>query len=199
MCIIAALRWIFDQTFSDSVLIAAVVVFGLLLLLLLSILGGWLYNRTVAGRFLLDCGPFPMRKGLLVMVASNLLMGLTCGAGLILIPGVPKIGLAGPAIWIALAAFPLIKACGRLQVRDNGIWAYSCLIPWGNIGSRQWTSDSMLLLARKGSLSFLRWTFLRWRLLDLSREYRQSVDVLLPVPPEHRQSVEELLAKRCSA
>jgi hypothetical protein len=87
--------------------------------------------------------------------------------------------LGWPVIMISFVPYWLIMAGGRLQVRENGIWQYWALLRWGRIRSYRWAKDSTLVVMPKGTLALFR--------------------AVLPVPPEHRQAVEEFLAKRCSA
>ncbi|HVC92842.1 MAG TPA: hypothetical protein VND64_04080 [Pirellulales bacterium] len=85
--------------------------------------------------------------------------------------------IGGTVFGITFAVYWLIMATGRLQIRENGIWQYWSLLKWGKIGSFHWASDSTLLMRAKGPLSWFQGA--------------------LPVPPEHKQAVEEFLAKRC--
>lgn len=83
-----------------------------------------------------------------------------------------------PVMMISFVPYFLIMASGRLQVRENGIWVSSSLLRWGKIDSYRWENDGTLLVRRKGFFSWFPPKNLR-------------------VPPEHKQAVEELLAKHC--
>jgi hypothetical protein len=89
------------------------------------------------------------------------------------------VGIAAPLFGVSFAVFYLIMATGRLQIRENGIWHYWGLLRWDKIGSYQWAADSTM--RAKGPLS------------------KRLFQGALPVPPEHRQAVEEFLAKHCPA
>ena len=69
-------------------------------------------------------------------------------------------------------------ATGRLQIREGGLWTYWGLLRWEKIESLQWSGDSTLMVKAKSRLPFLG---------------RGA----LPVPPEQKQAVNELLQKYC--
>ena len=141
-------------------------------------LGAWMYGRAGGGRILLDCGPHPTRKLFLFNAVLFLVLGITGGfAG----NSVSKaFGIAGPAFGVSFGVYWLIIATGRLQVRENGIWAYWGLLRWKKIASYRWADDGTLMMKTRGGLSFLR---------------RGA----LPVPSEHTQAFDDLLAKHCPA
>ena len=158
---------------------------ALCVLALLFFLASWLYGRGVAGGIVLDCGPHPMRWLFLLNAGLFALMGLMNAVEPILkwIDG-PEVtweavlfGIGWPLIMILFVPYWLIIAGGRLQVRENGIWLYWGLMRWSKIGSYRWANDGTLLFLGKG---FFSWS-----------------QGALPVPPEHKQTVEELLAKHC--
>ncbi|MCY2990437.1 MAG: hypothetical protein NTY19_21550 [Planctomycetota bacterium] len=145
-------------------------------LIFLAFVWTWLYGRRSAGRVLLDCGPHPTRKLFLFHAVLFLLLGLTGGFS---VSSVSKLlGIAGPVFGVSFAAYWLIMATGRLQVRENGLWQYYGLLRWNKIASYRWAEDATLLVRSKGSSAWFHGA--------------------LPVPPEHRQAVEELLSKHCS-
>jgi hypothetical protein len=135
-------------------------------------IGTWLYGRSTAGQVLLDCGPHPTRKLLLFNGAMFLLLGLTGGFSW---TSLPLSRIVGPVFGVSSAACWLIVATGRLQLRENGLWQYHGLLRWNKVGSYRWAEDATLLVRSKGMFAWFRGA--------------------LPVPPEHRQAVEELLRK----
>jgi hypothetical protein len=88
--------------------------------------------------------------------------------------------VAGPMFGISFGAYWLIMASGRLQIRREGLWQYWGLLRWDKIESCRWSGDSTLIVQAKALLPFLG---------------RGA----LPVPPEDKQAVDELLRKHCSA
>jgi hypothetical protein len=186
-CVItAAISLIFHQPLFDSFGLALAVSAGLTLL---GFLATWLYGRMAAGGVLLDCGPLRSPNQLLVVAVLFLIlgviMGLTSGMTSILeliggeAPSASRLsGVVWPAILISGVPFWLVLASGRLQVREGGLWLYGNLLRWSKIRSHHWTNDATLLLRRK---SLFPW----------------SQEGALHFPPEHKQAVDELLAKHC--
>jgi hypothetical protein len=78
----------------------------------------------------------------------------------------------------SFAVYFLIMATERLQIREGGLWMYWGLLRWEKIEFLQWRGDSTLLLKAKSRLPFLG---------------RGA----LPVPPEQKQAINELLQKHC--
>jgi len=170
--IAAAISLIFDQPRVESSCLAFA---GLWSLVWLAFLISWLHGRSVAGDVLLDCGPHPTRYLFLMQAILFLFLGLT--GGLVASWPVSRVFVIGGTVFgITFAVYWLIMATGRLQIRENGIWQYWSLLKWGKIGSFHWASDSTLLMRAKGPLSWFQGA--------------------LPVPPEHKQAVDEFLAKR---
>ena len=182
--IAAAIVLIFKQPIIRSLSVA---VGAIAVLAVLVFLGTWLYGRSVGGRVLLDCGPHPTRGLFLLEAAIFLGMGLLFGMEFIVKSiDTPEanspsswFGIVLPAIMIAFVPYWLIMASGRLRVREGGIWQYWGLLRWEKIGFYRWANDATLLVRAKGFLSFFQGA--------------------LPVPPEQKQAVEELLAKHCPA
>lgn len=182
--IAAAVVLIFEQPIIRSMGIAV----GAIGIVALAVFfGSWLYGRSVGGRVLLDCGPHPTRGLFLLEAAFFLGLGLLFGAEAIFKwieapdqpPGEFAFGIALPAFMIVFVPYWLILATGRLQVREGGVWQYWALLGWNKIGSYRWANDATLLVRAKGFFSFFQGA--------------------LPVPPEQKQAVEELLAKNCPA
>jgi hypothetical protein len=170
---IAVVSLAFHKSAGDAYYIAAAV---LCAFAFLAFLAGWIYGRATAGPVLLDCGPHPTRWLFLIQAVVLLFMGAagwysgkSSAAGL---------GVSGPVFLVSFAAFWLVAATGRLQIRENGIWQYWNLLRWRRIDSCQWAEDSTLLVKARGF-----WALSRGA---------------LPFPHEHRQAVAELLASHCS-
>jgi hypothetical protein len=166
----AVISWLFDRPGLEAVVIAFAVLWGVVLI---AFLGTWWYGRIGAGRLLLDCGPHPMRRlflwqSIFVLALVVLLQGIM---------GLNVLGIEVAVFGLSFAGYWLIMATGRLQVRENGIWQYWSLLRWEKISSHRWTNDSTLFVKPEGF----------WALSGA-----------LPVPPEHRQAVEEFLAERSS-
>ncbi len=164
---------VFHRSLSDSSWLAFAILWGLIFLLFL---GTWLFGLNAGGRVLLDCGPHPTRVLFLFNAALWLVMGLT---------GVMTFGslfgslrLFSPMCGASFAVYFLIMATGRLQIREGGLWQYWGLLRWDKIESLQWSGDFTLLVKGKT----------RFPLFGRGA---------LPVPPEQKQAVEELLQKHC--
>jgi hypothetical protein len=163
----------FHKSAGDAHYIAAAVVCAFAFL---AFLAGWIYGRATAGPVLLDCGPHPIRWLFLVQaVILPFMGGMGWYSGKSAAAG---FAVSGPVFFASFAAFSLVLATGRLQIRENGIWQYWSLLRWGRIDSCEWAEDSTLLVKARGFLALPQGA--------------------LPVPPEHRQAVAELLAGRCS-
>jgi len=78
---------------------------------------------------------------------------------------------------LSFSVYWLVLGSGHLQVRENGIWRYAGLLRWDRVKSYHWLVDSSLRIKSKGSL----------------------LQAALPVPPERKQAVSELLGRFCSA
>jgi hypothetical protein len=182
-CIVsAAVVLIFEQSILRSFGISGA---ALCVLALLLFWGTWLYGRGAGGPVLLDCGPHPTRWLFLLNAVTFAIIGLLNGLDSIFkLIDEPEatwtatlFHFGGPLVMLSFVPYWLIMAGGRLQLRDHGIWQYWALLRWSKIGSYRWASDATLLIRPKG--------FFTW--------FRGA----LPVPPEYKQAVEELLAERC--
>jgi hypothetical protein len=152
----------------------------------LAFFGTWFYGRSAAGPVLLDCGAHPtwwlflLNAGLFVML--GLMNGLDPILKLIEGPAATwttiLFGIGWPVLMISLVPYWLVMASGRLQMRENGIWQYWGLLRWSKIDSYHFANDATLTIRAKGFLS-------------------SRIQGALPVPPEQKQAVEELLAKHC--
>ena len=158
---------------TESFWLAWAFLWGLIFLLFL---GTWLYGLNAGGRVLLDCGPHPTRVLFLINAALFLAMGL---GGTLLGSSLSKsFAIASPVFGISFGIYWLIMASGRLQIREGGLWQYWGLLRWDKIESCRWSGDSTLMVKAKTRLPFLG---------------RGA----LPVPPEDKQAINELLQKHC--
>ena len=157
------------QSFFGSLDLAPFVFF---VLVLLFFFGGWVYSFMVRGRLLLECGPHPMWWLFSLNVVLFLVVGSEDGFDA---PFGMSLAFAGPAYWISFLSLWFIMATGRLQVREHGIWQYWSLLRWDKIESYSWKNDRTLLLRATGPFSFLRGA--------------------LPIPPEKKEAIDDLLTK----
>jgi len=161
------------RSLADSFWLAFAILWGVIFLLFL---GTWLYGLNAGGRVLLDCEPHPTRFLFLINAALFLFIGLSGGfAGSSLSK---SFAFAGPVFGICFGIYWLIMSTGRLQIRERGLWQYWGLLRWDKIESCRWSGDSTLMVKAKTRLPFLG---------------RGA----LPVLPEQKQAINELLQKHC--
>lgn len=132
-------------------------------------LGSWLHARLRAGFLVVDLGPHPWRTAYWSLAGASALTALQIRAAMNTWEGVLAI------LMVLLSA---VTACGRLQVRENGIWNCGTLIAWNRIESYRWKYDQATLLLRLQS---------RFRLFDRAE---------IPIPPEHKGRVNALLTEQ---
>jgi hypothetical protein len=182
----AAVVWVFKQPIFRTLGVSGA---ALCLLALSFFLASWLYGRGVRGGIVLDCGPYPTWWLFLVNAGLFALTGLMNAVDTILkwIDGPEAtwetvlFGVGWPVIMMILfVPYWLIMAGGRLQLRENGIWQYWGLLRWSKIRWYRWANDATLLIRPNGIFSWF-----------------QGGGGALPVPPEHKQAIEELLVKHC--
>ena len=161
------------QLFHCVVLPAWAFLWGLTFLLFL---GAWLCGLNAGGRVLLDCGPHPARVLFLINAAFFLAMGF---GGTFVGSSLSKsFAIASPVLGMSFGVYWLIMASGRLQIREGGFWQYWGLLRWDKIESCRLSGDSTLMVKAKTRFPFLG---------------RGAV----PVPPEDKQAINELLQKHC--
>ena len=158
---------------AESFWLAWAVLWGPIFLLFL---GTWLYGLSAGGRVLLDCGPHPTRFLFLINAALFLAMGF--GGTFAGNSFSRSLAIASPVLGVSFGIYWLIMASGRLQIRESGLWLYWGLLRWEKIESCRWSGDSTLMVKAKTRLPFLG---------------RGA----LPVPPEDKQAIDELLQKLC--
>ena len=181
--ITAAVVMIFEQPIFRTIGVSGA---AIVLLAQLVFFATWFYGRSVAGPVLLDCGPHPTWWLFLLNAALFVLLGLINGLlphlkvtrspGRNLDEHFVRPSAAQPVIMILLVPYWLVMASGRLQMRENGIWQYWGLLRWSKIDSYRFANDATLMIRAKGFLS-------------------SRIQGALPVPPEQKQAIEELLAK----
>ena len=168
-----AMSSVLHRPFAESFWLAWAFLCGLILLLFL---GTYLYGLNAGGRVLLDCGPHPTR--VLFLINAGLFLAMGFGGMFSGNLFSKSQGIAGPVLGISFAIFWVIMASGRLQIREAGLWQYCGLLRWDKIESCWWSGDSTLMLKAKSRLPFLG---------------RGA----LPIPPEHKLAIDELLLKLC--
>jgi hypothetical protein len=139
-------------------------------------LGTWLYGLNTGGRVLLDCGPHPTR--FLFLMNAVLFMAMGFGGSFVGSSLSKSFAIVSPVLGISFGIYWLIMASGRLQIREGGLWQYWGLLRWDKIESCRWSGDSTLMLKAKTRFPFVG---------------RGA----LPVPPEDKQAINELLQKHC--
>jgi hypothetical protein len=170
----AAFSLIFNWTFGDSF---KAVILGLELLCLIAsvlVLGFWISSLRRRGRVVLDFGPDRLR-------AFFLAVGLFCLFAAIFSGGAALMNLTRPQwstlllalLQVAIAIQFLVRVTGRVQITESGIWQNLNLLRWETIGSYRWVDDATLLVVRGPGLPSLK----------------------LPVPPEHKRALDELLTQ----
>jgi hypothetical protein len=168
-----AIQQIFGQSRSNSFGIAFV---ALWCLVYVWWLGAWLYGRAVRGKVLLDCGPHPTRWLFFVEGLFFVVLGVFPATGMFSFLSISETFEIGGLIFcFSFAFYWFVMATGRLQIRENGIWAYWSLVRWDRIGRYRWSPDGTLILRSKGFFSFMQGA--------------------LPVPREHENDVDDLLAE----
>jgi hypothetical protein len=170
LCALAGLVWsMSDMSVWEAFAVALAVLCGGVLLWFFAV---WLMSRQRGGAVLLDCGPHPTRKMFLLNALLWFFLGPILGVSI----SSMSVGLAVAALvlGVSFGLFYLALATGRLQFRQGGIWQYWGLLPWRKLANYRWAEDSTLLFQVQGA-----WPFLR----------RGA----LPVPPEHKDAVEQLL------
>lgn len=134
-------------------------------------------GKLTSGAVLVNCGPHPTRW---VFLFGAVIFGATA------FPAGQNNGWLGTAQWIvtpfllSMALFQLVMFAGHIRLCDNGIWQYFGLIKWPSIASWHWDTETqnvvVLQLTPRNRLP-------GWR-------------VSLAIPPEHHQTVDQLLGQR---
>ena len=137
---------------------------------------GWLHAKSTAGPLRLDCGPHPT-KNLFFFNAALFLLVFGGGGLARFVDKSDLFGFATLFFGVTFAIYSLVMASGRLQIRENGIWQYWGLLKWDRLQSYKWEGDSLLLQVKT-------------RFPFLGRG-------ALPVPAEHKASIEESLRQHC--
>jgi hypothetical protein len=135
----------------------------------------WLRGMIRSGARLLDCGPISYRTLRLVLAG----FALVWGSYLLILSLLDESDIELALTLLLLGATNLIYASGRLQIRENGIWAYFRLHRWAKIQSYEWDgkAESRLVFHTKANLPLLE---------------RES----LPIREEQKELIDELLRSR---
>ena len=135
-------------------------------------------GRQRRGAVLLDCGPHPTR----VLFLLN--AGIFAFLALSNFFSAEKNDLRGIAMLIfgtSFCAYWVMMALGRLQLTENGIWQYWSLLKWDKVASYAWQGDTRPTL-----------------ILQTKSKYPILGRGALPVGPEHREAISELLERHVS-
>jgi hypothetical protein len=94
-------------------------------------------------------------------------------------------GLAETLFWLTLTIEALTAVLSRLQIRENGIFPFFELIEWERIDSHEWAGErgEQLIINLRRRMPFFGLV---------------PGKVIAPVPAEHEERVERLLAEHCS-
>jgi hypothetical protein len=162
-------------SFGESLWLALALIWGPTFVLFV---GAWLNGLNAGGRVLLDCGPHPARWVFLIQGALYLVVGV--GGTVVASSFSNSLAIVAPVFGISYGILLLIVASGRFQIREGGLWRYCDLLRWDKIESCQWSADSTLMLQANTPFPFLG---------------RGA----LPVAPEDKQAINELMQKHCSS
>ena len=189
-----AIYWIRMQPFGQAVLGSFFVFIIVYLAVSFCVL---FYRKGAAGRTVLDLGPSPYRKSLLWSAACFLPLGVfnvvlvVFNVGYDLGKGrninIDVVDMLGFIAMTVSAVYFLALALDRLQIWEKGIWFFGGLIKWDKIDSYDWDED-FLLVQKK--VRFL---------VQKKVRFPFGAKVRIRVPPEHKDSVEELLKEHCSS
>lgn len=165
---------IFQQTMRDS-FGAAYIIF--LVLIFSAFFFSWLYGKKQSGSLLLDCGPHPARKMLVIYAAIFLLLGVFGNFGFFASDS-NNYSMGGSFFVFMFSGYLLIMSTGRLQIREHGIWQYWGLLKWRKIDNYYWEgeTDFTLMLKAKTKFPF-------------------PARGALPVAAEHKDAIDELIKK----
>lgn len=163
-----------NLSFADSYKAVCLVLEVASLIVVAVLVGIWIVKLRDRGGVLLDFGPDPGRKVFLVIGVFCLLAGFLSAAVAVMASSrVDANTVVLPAIQVALAVQFLVRATGRVQVTEKGLWQSANLLPWKEIGSYRWLNDSTLVAVKGvGPISFK-----------------------MPVPIEHKNAVDDLLTR----
>ena len=128
---------------------------------LLVFFGKWIYNQSIGGKVLLDCGTYPDKWWVCLAAIVFFLVVEPCAAF------APMFSWNLTLIVVLAAAGMLIAGFGRLQVWENGIWDRAQSTPLGQ--------DPFLQLGRG---------------LDIAGEKKELVfspQGQFPIPPEQNR------------
>lgn len=130
------------MTFHDSLKISALCV---CILGFFYFLFYWIFQYRSRGILVIDCGRNKKQSFYFFTCGLCLTLGMILKSDFSFVNfiGVENTILVFPLL------FCLFLATGRLQVLENGIWAYIALVRWKEIESYSWGEDSELILNTK--------------------------------------------------
>lgn len=136
-------------------------------------------QKNMRGIVLLDAGENPQR-GLYTVIATTSLVGGGMGGIAMLFESQRTLhSLHFVLFSLVPGTVFLIKALGRAEFCQNGIWAYTALIPWSSIEAYQWKSSDEW---KQSAL---------W--ISCKNRLESPAVVKLDIPESEKENVESLL------
>ncbi len=163
---------IFQQPMRDSFGTAFII---FLVLIFSAFVFGWLYGKKQSGSLLLDCGPHPARKLLIIYAVIFLFLGVYSSFGFFASDSHSHF-VGGSLSFLLFSGYWLIMATGRLQIREQGIWQYWGLLKWRKIENYHWEGDTDFTLLLKVKTKF---PFLARGALPVAAEHKDAIDELI--------------------
>lgn len=165
---------IFQQPMRDSFGTAYII---FLVLIVSVFFFSWPYGKKQSGSLLLDCGPHPARKLLIIYAIIVLFLGVYGSFGFFPFHSNSSV-MGGNFSFFMFSGFLLITSTGRLQIREQGIWQYWGLLKWCKIENYHWDGDTDFTL-----------------MLKVKTKFPFPARGALPVAAEHKDAVDELIKK----
>lgn len=147
------------------------------IVLVWSTIGLRVFGRSRAGAVLLDLGPTVNRRLFFGVAALPLLLALLSVFTGSLDGNFDLANAVMVLMMLSIGVSLTLHGLDRFQIRERGVWYGQC-ITWNNIRSFGWDTEKPGVLILQGTS----------RLAFASK-------VHLPVPPEHRPDVEQLLTR----
>ena len=163
------------QTWRDSVATSFAIFW---VVVFLAFIANAIIGRQRRGEVLLDCGPHPTR---ILFLLNAGIFGFLALSHVFSADKSDLNGIASLIFWGSFCAYWVMMALGRLQLTENGIWQYWSLLKWDKIASYAWQGDTRPTL-----------------MLQTKSKYPILGRGALPVGPEHREAISELLERHVS-
>lgn len=136
-------------------------------------------QKNMRGIVLLDAGENPQR-GLYTVLATLLLIGGGMGGIAMFFESQRTLHSLHVVLFSVVSGTVfLIKALGRAEFCQNGIWAYTTLIPWSSIEAFQWKSSDEW---KQSAL---------W--ISCKKRLESPAAIRLDIPESEKENVESLL------